>query len=156
MSTTAQPPRTTSRTFVVRGTTTPTSAEDRARLLTDPGFGRVFTDHMALIDWAADASWTGHRVVPRAPLQMDPAAAVLHYGQEIFEGIKAFRHADGSVWTLRPEANAARFVVSARRMAMPELPSADFLASLEALVQVDADWVPESDEASLYLSLIHI
>jgi len=153
MSSTAAPASTPTiaDTFARHLTTTPSPPSERARLMVDPGFGRVFTDHMALIDWTADAGWTGHRVVPRAPLQMDPAAAVLHYGQEIFEGIKAFRHADGSVWTFRPEANAARFVVSARRMAMPELSSADFLGSLEALVRVDADWVPDSDEASLYL-----
>jgi branched-chain amino acid aminotransferase len=116
-----------------------------------PGFGTVFTDHMARIDWTADAGWTDHRVLPRGPLRIDPAAAVLHYGQEVFEGIKAFRQADGSVWAFRPEANAARFVASARRLAMPEMPAEDFLASLEALVAVDAAWVPDTDEASLYL-----
>jgi len=116
-----------------------------------PGFGTVFTDHMARIDWTSEGGWTGHRVVPYAPLELDPAAAVLHYGQEIFEGLKAFRHDDGSVWAFRPEVNAERFRASARRMAMPELPVADFLASLEALVAADAAWAPGSDETSLYL-----
>ena len=132
-------------------TTTPVPASERARLLDAPAFGTVFTDHMARIDWTADAGWTGHRVVPREPIALDPAAAVLHYGQEIFEGMKAYRHADGSVWAFRPEANARRFQESARRMAMPELPVEDYLASVEALVSVDAAWVPDSEESSLYL-----
>ena len=127
------------------------SAGERARLMAAPAFGTVFTDHMIRIDWTADGGWTGHRVVPYGPLELDPAAAVLHYGQEIFEGIKAYRHDDGTVWTFRPVANAERFRASARRMDMPELPVADFVASLEALVNVDADWVPATDESSLYL-----
>jgi len=137
--------------FALQRTTTPVAAEERARLMTAPAFGAVFTDHMVRIDWTADDGWTGHRVVPRAPIPMDPAAAVLHYGQEIFEGLKAFRHPDGSVWTFRPQANAQRFRDSARRMAMPELPAADFLGSLEALVATDAPWVPDAEESSLYL-----
>ncbi len=142
---------TTAADFAVRRAEAPTPPAERARLMTDPPFGQVFTDHMARIDWTADAGWTGHRVVPREPVPLDPAAAVLHYGQEIFEGLKAYRHADGSVWTFRPRANAERFVASARRMAMPALPVEDFLASLEALVTVDAAWVPDAPESSLYL-----
>src|SRR5450830_1856769 len=153
MSSTAAPASTptTADTFARHLTTTPSPPSERARLMVDPGFGRVFTDHMALIDWTADAGWTGHRVVPRAPLQMDPEAAVLHYGQEIFEGLKAFRHADGSVWTFRPEANAARFARSAHRLALPELTEADFLGAITALVATDVDWVPSGEETSLYL-----
>lgn len=142
---------TSTTTFARQLTTTPVAPDERARLMAAPAFGSVFTDHMVRIDWTADGGWSGHRVVPRAPIAMDPAAAVLHYGQEIFEGLKAFRHADGSVWTFRPQANAQRFRDSARRMAMPELPAADFLASLEALLSADAAWVPDSDESSLYL-----
>ncbi len=129
----------------------PRTAEERALLIAAPGFGTVFTDHMARISWTADGGWTARRVEPYGPLQIDPAAAVLHYGQEIFEGLKAYRHADGSVWMFRPEANAARFAASARRLALPELSEADFLGAIEALVQVDADWVPSGDETSLYL-----
>ncbi len=132
-------------------TSTPVAADERARLLDAPAFGTVFTDHMARIDWTVDGGWAGHRVVPRGPIALDPAAAVLHYGQEIFEGMKAYRHADGSVWAFRPEANARRFQASARRMAMPELPVEDYLASVAALVSVDAAWVPDSDGSSLYL-----
>jgi branched-chain amino acid aminotransferase len=85
-----------------------------------------------------------------APITLDPAAAVLHYAQEIFEGLKAYRHADGSVWTFRPEANA-RGGPLARRLALPELPEEDFVASLEQLVAVDSEWVPGEPEKSLYL-----
>ena len=151
MSITARPSTRCADIFVRHLTTTPRTAAERTRLMQAPAFGTVFTDHMVQIDWTVDAGWTGHRVVARAPVQLDPAAAVLHYGQEIFEGLKAFRHADGSVWTFRPQANAERFRASARRMAMPELPVADFLGSLETLVAADAEWVPGADEASLYL-----
>ena len=91
-------------------------------------------------------------MLPYGPLQLDPSAAVLHYAQEIFEGLKAYRHADGSVWTFRPDKNAARFARSARRLALPELAAEDFVESLRQLVTVDQDWVPEAGgEASLYL-----
>jgi len=116
-----------------------------------PAFGTVFTDHMARITWTADDGWCDRRVEPHGPILLDPAAAVLHYGQEIFEGLKAYRHADGSVWGFRPHANAARFAASARRLALPELPAEDFLGSIEALVALDIDWVPGADETSLYL-----
>ncbi|GAA6524703.1 branched-chain amino acid aminotransferase [Intrasporangium sp. DVR] len=129
-----------------------TSSERIAEVLENPGFGKTFTDHMVVIDWSAADGWTGARVKPYGPFQLDPAAAVLHYAQEIFEGMKAYRHADGSVWTFRPEANAARFARSARRLALPELPEADFIESLRQLVTVDQDWVPGTDgEKSLYL-----
>ncbi len=156
MTSTATPaPRPTTPAFAVARTTAARPADERAAALvalaSSGGFGEVFTDHMARITWTADAGWSGHRVEPYAPLALDPAAAVLHYGQEIFEGLKAFRHPDGSVWTFRPEANAERFVRSARRLALPELPVADFVASLEALVAVDEPWVPSAPETSLYL-----
>jgi branched-chain amino acid aminotransferase len=151
MSITARPSTRSADIFARHLTTTPCTAAERTRLMQAPAFGTVFTDHMVQIDWTVDTGWTGHRVVARAPVLLDPAAAVLHYGQEIFEGLKAFRHADGSVWTFRPQANAERFRASARRMAMPELPVADFLGSLETLVAADAEWVPDADEASLYL-----
>jgi branched-chain amino acid aminotransferase len=131
-----------------------TLAERIAEVHQNPGFGKTFTDHMAVIEWSADGGWANARVQPYGPFQLDPAAAVLHYGQEIFEGMKAYRHADGSIWTFRPEANAARFARSARRLALPELPEADFIESLRQLVNVDRDWVPSADdgsEKSLYL-----
>ncbi len=127
---------------------------EREKALRDPGFGKVFTDHMVKATWTVDEGWHDAEVVAYGPLLLDPAAAVLHYAQEIFEGLKAYRHEDGSVWTFRPEANAARFNRSARRLALPELHEADFIESLRALVSTDVDWVPSpglSGEKSLYL-----
>lgn len=129
----------------------PASDADRARLLENPGFGVVFTDHLARATWTAESGWGERRVEPFADLTLHPGATVLHYGQQVFEGLKAYRHADGSVWLFRPEANAERFAASARRMALPELPAEDFLSSIEALLSVDHRWVPGADETSLYL-----
>nr|WP_275445806.1 MULTISPECIES: branched-chain amino acid aminotransferase [unclassified Halomonas] len=133
----------------------PTDARVREEILANPGFGRFFTDHMAHVRWTASDDWHNAEVRPYGPLTLDPAASVLHYAQEIFEGIKAYRHADGSVWAFRPEKNAARFRASARRLALPELDTETFVGSLKALVAQDIDWVPtpasEADESSLYL-----
>ncbi|HET8600102.1 MAG TPA: branched-chain amino acid aminotransferase [Segeticoccus sp.] len=131
----------------------PVPAEERAAILADPGFGKHFTDHMAQATWTQGEGWHDARVTAYGPITLMPSAAVLHYAQEIFEGMKAYRHADGSIWTFRPEANAARFQRSARRLALPELPAEDFVNSLKALVDVDQEWVPsgEAGEASLYL-----
>ncbi|ERK70935.1 branched-chain amino acid aminotransferase [Leifsonia aquatica] len=127
------------------------SAAERAEILADPGFGNYFTDHMVDICWSAKGGWHRPRVSPYGPIQLEPSAAVLHYAQEIFEGLKAYRHADGSIWTFRPEANAARMQRSAYRLALPELPVEHFLDSIKQLVAVDGDWVPTAPETSLYL-----
>lgn len=127
------------------------SAEERARILADPGFGVRFSDHMALVDWTTERGWHDHRIVGYAPFTLDPASAVFHYAQEVFEGLKAYAHADGSLWRFRAEVNAARFQRSARRLGLPELSIEDFLASVDALVRVDQDWVPRGEEQSLYL-----
>ncbi|GGI47371.1 branched-chain amino acid aminotransferase [Agromyces flavus] len=127
------------------------SAAEREAVLADPGFGNHFTDHMVDICWSEKGGWHRPRVSPYGPIQLDPAAAVLHYGQEIFEGLKAYRHADGSIRTFRPYENAARMQRSARRMALPELPVEYFIDSLKQLIAVDADWVPSAPETSLYL-----
>ena len=126
-------------------------ANERARLLENPGFGRVFTDHMVTIRYNEEQGWHDARVQPRAPFQMDASSAVLHYAQEIFEGMKAYRLADGGTALFRPEANAARFRSSAQRMAMAELPEELFLESIRQLVKIDHDWIPTSDGGSLYL-----
>ncbi len=126
-------------------------ADERAEILADPGFGRFFTDHMVDICWSERGGWHRPRVQPYGPLQLDPAAAVLHYAQEVFEGLKAYRWADGSIRSFRPEANAERMQRSARRLALPELPTDYFLDSLRRLISVDADWVPGAPETSLYL-----
>ena len=124
----------------------------RDEILAAPGFGVYFTDHMFVSTWTPDTGWQGSKVKPYGPFSLDPATSVLHYAQEIFEGMKAYRHADGSVWTFRPEENAARMVRSARRLALPELPVEDFIASVDALVRADQRWVPEpAGEKSLYI-----
>ena len=127
------------------------SEAERVQALTDLHFGSVFTDHMAHARWTRGVGWTDHAITAYGDLTLSPAAAVLHYGQEIFEGIKAYRHADGSIWTFRPRYNAARLNISARRMALPELPEEDFIASLVDLVRADGHWVPSGEGESLYL-----
>lgn len=136
--------------FNVTRNANPRSAQDRAAVLASPGFGVHFTDHMVGISWDKATGWHDARVTPYGPIALDPAAAVLHYGQEIFEGIKAYRHADGSIWTFRPEANGARLQRSAERLVLPRLPVELFTESLRQLIAVDADWVPSADESSLY------
>ncbi|MFB7878921.1 branched-chain amino acid aminotransferase [Nocardia sp. NPDC056064] len=129
----------------------PLAAQQREEVLAAPGFGRFFTDHMVSIDYA-DGAWGNARVEPYGPLSMDPATMVFHYGQAIFEGLKAYRQADGSIATFRIDANAARFRRSAARMAMAELPEELFIESVRQLLDVDADWVPAAGgEESLYL-----
>ncbi|WP_314431220.1 branched-chain amino acid aminotransferase [Microbacterium lacticum] len=126
------------------------SDAERAELLVDPQFGTTFTDHMIDVCWSVGGGWHRPRVQPYGPLALDPAAAVLHYGQEIFEGIKAYRHADGSIWTFRPDANGRRLQRSARRLALPELPVEYFIQSLRELIAVDGAWVPSGADQSLY------
>ncbi|MCG8915735.1 branched-chain amino acid aminotransferase [Actinokineospora sp. PR83] len=130
----------------------PVPAEARQRALRDPGFGKVFTDHMASARWAPEAGWHDLRVRALENYSLHPASAVLHYAQEIFEGLKAFRHADDSIWLFRPEFNARRFVASAERLALPALPPELFVQSVVALVTADQAWVPTGPgERSLYL-----
>ncbi|QBE49879.1 branched-chain amino acid aminotransferase [Leucobacter triazinivorans] len=126
-------------------------AAEREAILRDPGFGNHFTDHMISIVWTVDAGWHDAEVVPYGPIAMDPASSVLHYGQEIFEGLKAYRRPDGSIVTFRPEANARRLNESAHRLALPELPEELFVRAIRELVTVDADWVPNGQDQSLYL-----
>jgi branched-chain amino acid aminotransferase len=128
----------------------PIAHDRRAELLEDPGFGRVFTDHMVTIRYSDARGWYDAEVRPREPIALDPASAVLHYAQEIFEGLKAYRGDDGCALLFQPEANARRFQRSAERLAIPLLPEALFIAALEQLVRVDAAWIPEGD-GSLYL-----
>jgi branched-chain amino acid aminotransferase len=133
-------------------TTQPVDDARLAEILGNPGFGTFFTDHMVTIEWTPDAGWHAARVTPYGPLTLDPATAVLHYAQETFEGMKAYRHDDGSIWAFRPEANAERMVRSSHRLALPVLDPADFVQAVEALVTVDQRWVPEgAGEKSLYL-----
>ncbi|HJZ22340.1 MAG TPA: branched chain amino acid aminotransferase, partial [Bradyrhizobium sp.] len=136
--------------FEIQPAANPTSEKDRVAKLTDPGFGRVFSDHMALVRYSQAKGWHGARVESRANFPLDPAAAVLHYAQEIFEGLKAYKRDDGGVNLFRPDANARRFRQSAERMAMEPLPESLFLESVKQLVRIDRDWIP-GGEGSLYL-----
>lgn len=138
-------------TFAFEPSAAPVADAERAKRLIDPGFGRVFTDHMAIARYSGGQGWYDAKITARGTLDLDPATSALHYAQEIFEGLKAYRHPDGGVALFRPEANARRFVASARRMAMPELPEALFLDSLRALVWADRGWVPDGEEGALYL-----
>ncbi|MEM7666183.1 MAG: branched-chain amino acid aminotransferase [Pseudomonadota bacterium] len=130
----------------------PTPDEAREAAIADPGFGTVFTDHMVTIDYDdAKGGWHSARIGPREAIPLDPAASVLHYAQEIFEGMKAFTHVDGGLSLFRPEANAARFNDSARRMAMPEIPEELFLDAVKLAVKTDAKWMPPIEGGSLYI-----
>ncbi|MGW7359211.1 branched-chain amino acid aminotransferase [Streptomyces sp. NPDC054802] len=142
----------TTPTIELKPSSHPLSDAEREAILANPGFGRHFTDHMVMIKWTEGRGWHDGQLVPYGPLSIDPANMTLHYAQEIFEGLKAYRRPDGSVATFRPEANAARFQRSARRLAMPELPVDTFIAACDALVQQDKAWVPaHGGEESLYL-----
>ena len=129
----------------------PLAAEERAALMVNPGFGRVFTDHMVVMRYSEAKGWHEGRVEARAPFQMDPASAVLHYAQEIFEGLKAYRAPDGGALLFRPDANARRFNQSADRMSMPRLPEELFVESVKQLTRIDRDWIPSTPGGSLYL-----
>ncbi|MFD5768611.1 branched-chain amino acid aminotransferase [Streptomyces sp. NPDC127049] len=139
-------------TIELKPSSSPLSTADREAILANPGFGRHFTDHMVTIRWTEGRGWHDGQLVPYGPLSLDPATSVLHYAQEIFEGLKAYRRPDGSVATFRPDANARRFQYSARRLGMPELPVETFIEACDALVGQDQAWVPaHGGEESLYL-----
>lgn len=132
----------------------PTDDARLAEILANPGFGTYFSDHMFTVEWTQEKGWYDARITPYGPITLDPAAAVLHYAQETFEGMKAYRHADDSLWLFRPEANAERMKRSSHRLALPVLEVPDFIQAVEELVKVDARWVPgnaDGGEKSLYL-----
>jgi branched-chain amino acid aminotransferase len=137
--------------FEIRPSKNPVSDAEREEILRSPGFGQVFTDHMITVRWSADRGWYDARLEPYGPFMLDPATSVFHYAQEFFEGLKAYRQDNGSIAVFRPDANAARFNSSARRMAMPELPEETFIRALELLVAQDREWVPQGEGNSLYL-----
>jgi branched-chain amino acid aminotransferase len=137
--------------IALKPTNSPLSAAEREARTADPGFGRYFSDNMVTIEWDAGRGWHDAQLVPYAPFSLDPAVMVLHYGQAIFEGLKAYRQVDGSIATFRPLENARRFQRSAARLAMPELPEELFVDAVEALVRQDRGWLPTGDERSLYL-----
>ncbi len=137
--------------FVIERSGQQVAPEARAKLLADPGFGRIFTDHMAIVRYSEGKGWHDARITARKPITLDPAAAVLHYAQEIFEGLKAYRLVDGSMAMFRADANARRFNQSAARLAMPQIPEETFLDSVRQLVRIDKDWFPSVEGGSLYI-----
>ena len=130
---------------------TPASAADREAILEAPGFGKYFSDHIVTATWKRESGWGDAKLVGSDSSAGAHTMNALHYGQSIFEGLKAYRHADGSVWTFRPEANALRFQRSAYRLALPPVPTDLFIGSIEALVRQDLPWVPDGADKSLYL-----
>ena len=131
----------------IERTTQPKQHADESKL----GFGQYFTDHMFWMDYTPEEGWHDARIVPYGPITLSPAATVLHYGMEIFEGLKAYRRADGVVQLFRPEENARRMINSAERLCLPQLPEEDFLNIVKTLVRLDEDWVPHSFGTSLYI-----
>jgi branched-chain amino acid aminotransferase len=129
----------------------PLAAGEREALLRNPGWGRVFTDHMVTIRYKEGRGWHDGKIGPRTDVRLEPGSMVLHYSQEIFEGLKAYRMPDGGAALFRPDANARRFHNSAERLAMAPLPESLFLESVRKLVSVDRDWIPSSEGAALYL-----
>lgn len=137
--------------FTVLPNENPATDARRQELIDKPAFGQLFSDNMAHITWTEGEGWNDRRVEPYGPLKLDPGASVLHYAQEVFEGLKAYHHADGSVWLFRPDANAERFQNSAERLSLPQLSAEDFIGSVSALVQQDKAWVPTRREYTLYM-----
>lgn len=137
--------------FALQPNQHPASEEEYREIMDSLSFGSKFGDHMAVAEWKAGEGWSGHRVQAFENLSLSPGAVVFHYGQEVFEGLKAYRHKDGSIWAFRPRYNAARLNASARRLALPEIPEADFVASVVDLVRADKRWVPTAPNTSLYL-----
>lgn len=132
----------------------PLAEEQRKTKIDDPaalGFGRYFSDRMLVADWSAATGWQQARISPYAPFQLEPAAAVFHYGQEVFEGLKAYRQPDGGIALFRPERNLERLNRSAARLCLPEVPAEIFLDGLVELVGLERDWVPNAEGAALYI-----
>ena len=126
-------------------------AATRDALVAEGGFGKYYTDHMVMCEWSEKDGWGEPHLMPYGPISLDPATAVFHYGQEIFEGMKAYRQPDGSIALFRPTANAKRFINSAKRLALPEMPVELFMETVEALVKQDGGWVPNKVGESLYI-----
>ena len=129
----------------------PVSDADRAAKLAEGGFGKYYTDNMIIAEWNEKNGWGDANLIPYGPLSLDPATSVLHYGQEIFEGLKAYSQPDGGVSLFRPDANAERFNRSAERLALPQLPVEDFVKTVTELVKHEAKWVPQQIGESLYI-----
>ena len=115
------------------------------------GFGKIYSDHMFTMEWTADEGWRNPTIGPYEPLQLEPSILVFHYGQTIFEGLKAYRTSSGSINLFRTDKNAERFNISARRLDMPEVPPEIMLKAIHGLIELDREWVPSSSGTSLYI-----
>ena len=133
--------------MTITKTTAPKTKPDSAKL----GFGKYFTDHMFIMNYDTGEGWHDARIVPYQNLSLSPAAMCLHYGQEVFEGLKAYRTAEGKIQLFRPDENFKRLNTSNKRMVIPEIPVDDALEALTALLNVEKDWVPHTEGASLYI-----
>lgn len=131
----------------VTKTTAPKAKPDENNL----GFGKIFTDHMFAMDYTEGEGWHDARIVPYSRISLDPSAMVFHYGQEMFEGMKAYYGVDGKIRLFRPDMNAKRANNSNRRLCIPEVPEEDFVQAVSEIVRVDADWVPKAEGTSLYI-----
>ena len=132
---------------ITRTTSPKQKPADQSKL----GFGKYYTDHMFIMNYDEGEGWHDPRIVPYAPFELDPAAMVLHYAQEIFEGLKAYRKADGSIQLFRPEKNMARMNVSCDRLCIPKIDEEFAIKAIKTLVNVDEDWVPSEEGTSLYI-----
>ena len=128
-------------------TSNPKAKPDESKL----GFGKIFSDHMFVMDYNPEQGWHDPRVVPYAPFQLDPACVIFHYAQELFEGLKAYRTADNTIQLFRPDCNGKRMQDSSERMCIPTIPVEDFVQAVKTLVEVDKDWVPHVEGSSLYI-----
>ncbi|GEB88433.1 branched-chain amino acid aminotransferase [Zymomonas mobilis] len=137
--------------IMIEATSNPTPADKRKAMMENPGFGTTFSDHMVVVRYSEEKGWHDGRLMARQPLPLDPAASVLHYAQEIFEGMKAYRGKDDEILLFRPEENARRFRHSADVMAMKPVPEELFLEAVHKLVEIDRDWVPDAEGGSLYI-----
>ena len=132
----------------IERTTTPKEKPAKGTKL---GFGKIFTDHMFVMDYTEGKGWHDARIVPFQDLVMSPAAMVFHYGQEMFEGLKAYKGVDGKVRLFRPDMNAKRTNDTNDRLCIPNIPVEDFVEAVKAVVKVDEDWIPTEDGTSLYI-----
>lgn len=131
----------------IQKTTAPKQKPDQTKL----GFGNYYTDHMFIMNYDEGQGWHDPRIVPYAPFEIDPASMVLHYAQEVFEGLKAYRTAEGKIQLFRPEKNMARLNVSCDRLCIPKIDEEFAIKAIKTLVKVDEDWIPTAEGTSLYI-----
>ena len=129
-------------------TTSPKAKPQKGEKL---GFGKIFTDHMFMMNYTEGKGWHDARIVPYGNISLDPSAMVFHYGQEMFEGLKAYRGADDKIYLFRPDMNAKRANASNERLCIPEIPEDMFVEAVKAVVDIDRDWVPSDEGTSLYI-----